>query len=65
MTRDMEKATKAAQTAELLCKDLAELVKSDNLLLSEMAFAELTIAANLRVRLERLQTNLETMEARS
>ena len=64
MSPDLEKATKAAQTAELLCKDLAELFKSDNLLLSEMAFAELTIAANLRVRLERLQTHLETMEAR-
>ena len=64
MSIDLENVTKAAQTSELLCKDLAELVKSDNLLLSDIAFAELTIAANLRVRLERLQTNLETMEAR-
>lgn len=64
MSRDLENATKAAQSAALLCKDLSELFKSDNLLLSELAFAELTLAANLRVRLERLQTHLKTMEAR-
>ena len=58
MSADLENATKAAQTAALLHADLAALVRSDNLLLSDIALAEVGIVYGLRVRLERLQANL-------
>lgn len=58
MTRDIENATKAAQTASLLASDLRALVVSGNLLLSDIALAELVIVTALQTRLERLQANL-------
>lgn len=62
MTRDLENATKAAQTAALLVADLKDLVRSDNLLLSDAALAELERAAEQLIRLERLKFALETLE---
>lgn len=65
MNRDLENATKATQGAELLCNDLKALVRTNNLLLSDVALAELEIVAALHLRLQRLQANLETMESQS
>jgi len=65
MSRDLENATKAAQCAALLVADLKDLVRSDNLLLSDAALADLAIVAAVHIRLQRLQDNLETMEAKS
>ncbi len=62
MNRDLENVTKAAQCAALLCSDLRALVCSDNLLLSDATLAELERVTALHIRLQRLQTNLETME---
>jgi len=62
MTRDLENATKAAQCAELLCGDLRELVKSENLLLSDVALAHLQTATRLRTDLERIAGLLKQME---
>lgn len=62
MSCDLENATKATQCAELLCSDLRALVCSDNLMLSDVALAELDRATALHLRLQRLQANLETME---
>lgn len=62
MTRDLENATKAAQTASLLASDLRALVLSGNLLLSDIALAELAIVTALQTRLERLQANLEQLD---
>lgn len=61
MSLDLEKATKAAQCAELLCSDLLELVRTENLLLWEIAMRHLTSAQNLRAELERLVVNLKQM----
>lgn len=63
MNRDLENATKATQGAALLIADLNDLVRSDNLLLSDAALAELALVAAVHIRLQRLQDNLETMEA--
>lgn len=61
MTRDIENATKSAQTAALLVSDLRALVQSGNPLLADIALAELAIVAPLQTRLERLQANLEQL----
>lgn len=63
MSRDLENVTKAAQCAALLVADLKDLVRSDNLLLSDAALVELERAAEQQIRLERLKFSLETMEA--
>lgn len=59
---DIENATKAAQCAALLCDDLRELVRSDNLLLSDIALQHLGFAQNLKADLDRLASNLKQME---
>ena len=58
MSPDLENATKAAQTASLLQQDLNELVRSDNLLLSDFAMRELEALRGIRTRLELLQALL-------
>lgn len=58
MSADLENATKAAQTAALLQQDLNELVRSDNLLLSDFAMRELEALRSIRTRLELLQALL-------
>lgn len=58
MSADLENATKAAQTAALLQQDLNELVRSDNLLLSDFAMRELEALRGIRTRLELLQALL-------
>lgn len=63
MTRDLENATKAAQSAALLVADLKALVRSDNLMLSDAALAELERAMEQQIRLERLKFSLEATEA--
>ena len=65
MNKDIENATKAVQCAALLCADLYELVRSDNLLLSDIAMEHLADAQNLKARLERIASNLEQMERKS
>ena len=62
MSRDLENATKALQCAALLCEDLRELVRSDNLLLSDIAMQHLADAQNLKANLDRLASNLKQME---
>lgn len=59
MSADLENATKAAQTATLLQQDLNELVRSDNLLLSDFAMRELEALRGIRTRLELLQALLK------
>lgn len=59
MASDIENAKKAAQSAAFLCNDLQQLVGCLNRLVSDLALDELEIAAKLRTRLERLQSNLE------
>lgn len=58
MSADLENATKAAQTAALLQQDLNELVRSDNLLLSDFAMRELEAVRDVKTRLELLQALL-------
>lgn len=58
MNADLENATKAAQTAALLSADLRELIRSDNLLLAELALREAEVVGQLKVRLEMLQALL-------
>ncbi len=66
---DVEKATKAAQSAAFLCNDLTQLVRSNNALLSDLALAalghDLIVAFErvneLHICLERLQQNLEAL----
>lgn len=58
MSADLENATKAAQTAVLLQQDLNELVRSENLLLSDFAMRELEALRGIRTRLELLQALL-------
>lgn len=62
MTRDLENATKAAQTASLLVADLRALMASENPLLSDIALNELGVVSVLCGRLQRLQSNLEQMD---
>lgn len=62
MNHDLENTTKAAQCAALLCEDLRELVRSDNLLLSDIAMQHLGFAQNLKANLDRLASNLKQME---
>ena len=64
MNNDLEKATKAAQCAELLCQDIRALAATDNLILSDVVMKELEIAASQRIRLERLAANLKQMEVK-
>lgn len=63
MSRDIENATKAAQCASLLCDDLRALAVTDNLILSDAVMADIAIAAEMRIRLERIASNLKLMEA--
>ena len=61
MNHDLENATKAAQCAALLCDDLRALVRSDNLVLSDVAMNYLADAQNLKANLDRLAFNLKQM----
>lgn len=62
-TGDHQKATTAARCANQLSHDLAELVRSDNPLLSDIALAELEIVSKLNIRLERLASHLARTQA--
>lgn len=62
MANDLENVTKASQTAQLLFSDLHDLVLSDNLILSDIALAEIEIVQTLRQRLDRLALNIEAMD---
>ena len=54
MSADLENATKAAQTAALLAADLRELIRSDNLLLAELALREAVLTLHGLVGQSRL-----------
>lgn len=56
--QDIENAVKANQTADLLCADLQEMVKSKNALLSDMALMMLVSAVELRDRTNRIAASL-------
>jgi len=58
MSAGLENATQAAQTATLLQQDINELVRSNNLLLSDFAMRELEALRGIRTRLELLQALL-------
>lgn len=62
MNRDHENAAKAAQTAALLQQDLNELVRSENLLLSDFAMRELEAVRAVKTRLELLQVLLAEVQ---
>jgi len=62
---NLENATKAAQCAALLCDDLRELVRTENLILSDVAMNHLATAQNLKADLERLAKNIEQMEEKT
>jgi len=65
MSKDLENATKAAQCAALLCDDLRALVRSENLILSDVAMHHMADAQNLKANLDRLAANLKQMEVQS
>lgn len=52
--KDRETLTKAGHDAGFLVEDLRALVNADNPLLAELGLDLLSVAANLRQRLERL-----------
>jgi hypothetical protein len=51
---DIENVTKALHSSQFLVSELQTLVKSENVLLSELAYRELANAAATRTNLERL-----------
>ena len=58
-TDDKEKVVKSSQTANLLVQDLRELVKSDNLLLGEIALEILREAVQIEQRLKRIESIIQ------
>lgn len=57
--QDLENATKAAQTAQLLLQDLQDLNRSGNALLSLAALSEIHFVAQLKDRLDALVAALQ------
>jgi hypothetical protein len=53
---DQERIIKASQSANLLDQDLRELVKSENVLLADVALEILHQAAKIEQRLKRLES---------
>ena len=53
--QDKENIIKAGQTADLLVQDLRSLVRSDDLLLSELALEMVEWAVKIEQRLKRLE----------
>ena len=51
---DQENVTKAVQTSDLLLQDLQSIVRSDNLLLADIAIELLEQSVKLQQRLNRL-----------
>jgi hypothetical protein len=65
MSNDLENATKAAQCSSLLCDDLRAFAVTDDMVLHDVVIAELKIAAEQRIRLERLVDNMKDRVAKS
>lgn len=63
MNQDTDNAVKAAQTADLLCGDLQDLVKSQNRLLSRIALEILADAARMRSRILDVVCDLSDRES--
>ena len=62
-TQDTENVIKAAQTANLLVQDLRELVKSENLLLGDIALEVLEQTVRIEQRLNRVEAVTRTEKA--
>lgn len=58
-TTDIENATKALHSAQFLVSELRALVKTDNLLLSELALRDLEAAVEIETHLKRILTGLK------
>lgn len=58
-TTDIENATKALHSAQFLVSELRALVKTDNLLLSELALRDLESAVEIETHLNRILTGLQ------
>jgi hypothetical protein len=56
---DIENATKAYHSAQFLVSELRALMKTENLLLSEIALRDLENAADIEIRLKRVLSILE------
>lgn len=54
VSKDQEKVAKAAQCADLLVRDLKELVAGDNPLLCDIALDMLQVVVPLQIRLSRI-----------
>lgn len=63
MNQDEENAVKAAQTADLLCRDLQDMVKSKNKLLSRVALEMLGDVASIRTRISNIASDLSDQNA--
>jgi hypothetical protein len=57
---DIENATKAYHSAQFLVSELRALMKTENLLLSEIALRDLENAADIEIRLKRVLSILES-----
>lgn len=55
---DVENTTKAHHSAQFLVSELRELMKTDNLLLSELALRELEAAVDIEIHLKRILSGL-------
>jgi hypothetical protein len=65
MINDLENATKASQTCQLLTEDLRALYTTENALISNQAYELLTEADELNRRIIRLQSAIETESTKS
>lgn len=63
MNQDEENAIKAAQTADLLCRDLQDMVFSKNRLLSRIALEMLGNVAGMRARILGIASDLSDQNA--
>lgn len=61
--KEREDLEKAAQTADLLVRDIVELTGADNPLLAELGNGMLTVVGGLRQQLARLVVTTRTAEA--
>lgn len=62
MNQDIENAVKATQAADMLCSDLRDMVRSENLLLSRMATEVLGEAAKVRNRISDIASDLVSID---
>ena len=58
-TTDIENATKALHSAQFLVSELRALMKTDNLLLSELALRDLEAAVGIETHLTRVLADLQ------